>query len=277
MEVSPKTSSDIKKSHSFVGPEFLALKFVAPEFVTPKKGIYKAVVTGLISTSLLWGLPASHAIELIELTEQELSEIRGKFITPNNDIIYFGLSMTTSYISPLENHTVAMDLTLNNLDTTNPNLQITTSGTLGTELVDAPDLPTPNLAVLQIDGSVQHIQVAGNRNDVQNGLSLNVININEIPEITDGTAAFDGKRTFQTDQGLITQFHNLDDSLGYTIQSQGNLIVQQLGAKQLLQSVTVNGDTHDIINNIALDIAFDTVTQSTGGPAINLSNLVGLF
>jgi len=202
-----------------------------------------------------------------ELSEAELSEIRGMYVSPSR-VQYFGLSMTTQWGAPSRSiHQVGMSVAMEVTEGV-PHLEVSRSGTLGAEVasnqVKDADI---NPALEQIGGVVQGIQVAGIDNTIHNKLSVNVIESTPVDRSGEVGAFVPGRQVYQTDNGITTDFSISDKKLGYSITTEKGVVTQALAhnmtssTNQLLQSINIFGSGQQIVNSIRLDVAFDNTSQ----------------
>ncbi len=217
-----------------------------------------------------------------ELSETELSEIRGMYVSPSR-VQYFGLSMTTQWGTPSRNlHEVSMSVALGVSEGV-PQLQISRSGTLGAE-VDSNTVKDVDInpALEQVGGVVQGIQVAGVDNSIHNKLSLNVIESSPVEGSTEVAASLPARQSYQTESGISTNFSINNNKLGYSISTDKGVVTQALAhnmlsnTNQLLQSVNIFGSGQQIVNTIRLDVAFDNTSQlRTDGTYFGIRSIMG--
>ncbi|HBD12580.1 MAG TPA: hypothetical protein DCZ13_10565 [Porticoccaceae bacterium] len=225
-------------------------------------------------------LPTASGAIFDELSKQELSKIRGKFLSRSNGVKYFGISMDTRWGRPSQStHTVGMGLGVNLADKNAPSIKISRGGSLGSKVANTPG-PKINPALTQISGSAQNIQVAGNGNTIENKVELAIVGPESIASagivhhtkpmaapttpIQAGVPANETE-TFDSD-GVVTQFSSAPNSVGYSVETGDGTVVQQLGANplgnnSLLQSVSLAGHGQHIVNNVKMAVVLDTNRQ----------------
>lgn len=227
-------------------------------------------------------LPTASAAIFDELSKQELSEIRGKFLSRSNGISFFGISMNTTWGRPSQStHTVGMGLGINLANKNSPNINISRGGSIGDKVTNTPG-PAINPALTQISGSAQNIQIAGNGNTVENKVELAVAGPDSIasagivhntspaptqasPAPTQVGAPANDVETFNSD-GVVTRFSSTPNNVGYSIATESGTVVQQLGTNPLgnnalLQSASLAGHGQHIVNNIKMAVVLDTHRQ----------------
>ena len=225
-------------------------------------------------------LPTASAAIFDELSKQELAEIRGKFLSRSNGIKYFGISMNTPWGRPSEStHIVGMGLDVNLSDKNMPSIKISRGGTVGNKVANTPG-PAVNPALKQISGSAQNIQIAGNKNTVENQVELAIVGPEGIasagivhhtkPIAAPTTPIQAGAPANETEtfdsNGVVTQFSSAPNNVGYSIATGAGTVVQQLGTNplgnnSLLQSVSLAGHGQHIVNNVKMAVVLDTHRQ----------------
>lgn len=217
-----------------------------------------------------------------ELSETELSDIRGMYVSPSR-VQYFGISMTTQWGTPSHSiHQVGMSVAMQ-VTKGVPHLDVSRSGTLGAEVasnqVKDADI---NPALEQIGGVVQGIQVAGVDNTIHNKLSVNMIDSPPADRSGDTRDFSPGRQVYQTDNGITTDFSLSDKKLGYSISTDEGIVTQALAhnmtsnTNQLLQSANIFGSGHQIVNSIRLDVAFDNTSQlRTNSASFGIRSIMG--
>ncbi|MGD9983854.1 MAG: hypothetical protein AB7S51_06815 [Porticoccaceae bacterium] len=161
-------------------------------------------------------------------------------------------------------------------------------GTLGEPLANTPapapntPAPAPNGALAQIDGAVQAIQVSGSNNEVKNNVGYAVIPTDAAPVLADVQVTSPPvDQTFQNGD-MVTQF-TTTGGVGFTITSQGNQVTQRLGMNpvtnhsQLLQAVRLEGDGHNVVNDLMLQVAFENAQSQPDGLRFRADRVMNLL
>ncbi|MBV1932522.1 MAG: hypothetical protein KUG71_12500 [Porticoccaceae bacterium] len=217
-----------------------------------------ALASLTLAASTVFYIPVSSAALFDELSKNELSEIRGKFLRSGNILQYFGLSMNTTWGTPSGSaHSSGLNLGFH-LGGNSPTISITRSGSVG-DRVDGAAVIQPDTGLQQISGSVQSIQVGGNSNTLGNQLDLDVNGTNTAVASSSDPDLGTGVETYKSSDGVVTQFVNTDNTIGYSMQNNTGTVTQRLGANsfnkhQLLQSIKVAGNMQHIVNTIGLDV-----------------------
>lgn len=217
-----------------------------------------------------------------ELSEAELSAIRGMYVSRSR-VQYFGLSMTTQWATPgRSTHNVDMSIAVQ-VSEGRPNLRITRSGSLGSEvdssLVNEAEI---NPALEQIGGAVQSIQVSGIDNTVHNRVAINVIDSKSAVILSEAQDLPAGRHVYQTDSGVTTGFSISNDSLGYKVVTEQGVVTQAFSynalsnTNQLVQAANIVGNGQNIVNSVRLDVAFDNTQQlRTNNANFAIGSLMG--
>lgn len=137
----------------------------------------RLTLAAVVSTTMLYS-PFSTAIKFTELSTQQLDEIRGKYVSTKGNVVYFGVTMETQWSTPVETHTVAMEVGVDNSGQ-QASTTLKTYGTLGTQVDDDEFPDQPATATDNISGTVQSIQVAGDDNHVQNNVSVAITDVSD--------------------------------------------------------------------------------------------------
>lgn len=250
-----------------------SIKEVLHRLRAPRIGIALTSISLIASTAALYS-PVSSAAIFDELTKNQLADIRGKFLLRNNTLQYFGLSMNTSWGTP-SRPTYSSGLKLDfDLRGSSPVVSVTRNGSVGEKIADA-KIVEPDTAPQQISGSVQSIQVGGNNNTLGNQLDLDVNRSDKVVEnttqrslpVANATSSLGaGVETYKSDDGIVTQYVNTSNSIGYAVKNDVGTVVQRLGANslnkhQLLQSIKVAGNMQHVVNTIALDVRLNDRAQ----------------
>ena len=244
-----------------------------------------AVVTlGIILSSM-----ASANLKFTEVSEQQLSEIRGKFIA-RDKVRYFKLEMTTQWTDHSSfDHGAGLSLTMDISDRDNPKASITIGGSLGDRDDSNPRITNPIPATDNIEGISQTIQVSGSGNQIVNQISIDALELRTDQVATDGSGAADNllgnsSQSYKNSSGITTQFDLGGNNIGYAIKTPNNDVVIQklahntaLDAGQLAQSVALSNNFQHIVNNVRVQVAFDSLQATrTSALALASQSLIGL-
>ena len=209
------------------------------------------IISIAVALSMAFSSMASATLNFTEVSEQQLGEIRGKFIA-RDQVRYFKLEMTTQWAghSSLDNsspdssifdHHAGLSLTFDISDRDNPSASVTISGSLGDRDDSSPTIENPIPASDNIKGVSQTIQVAGSGNQIVNNLSIDAL---ELPshQISAGDQADDdllgnSRHSFRNANDITTQFNVGDNNIGYAIKTPDNdVVIQKLAHNTVLNA-----------------------------------------
>jgi hypothetical protein len=253
--------------------------------------IHKSVIIVLTSSLLVVSNANAAALssQMTELSDQTLSQLRGKFIAPG-EIMYFGVEMVTHWqASTGELVTASANL---GVDFSNAEPQIGFVPTITVQQnggsATAPS-STQNTAVASggagldnVTGVVQNIQVAGVSNGINNTIGLTVEasstpTTNNLPSVT-------GPQTASqiTPNGSTASVDLSSNRIGVavTVPDQGRAIQQirnTTAGGQVQQSVQVGGNLNQIRNRINLNVQMNPLSSNLSSSASDLLSSVRLL
>ena len=247
-----------------------------------------------VALTMAFSSMASANLKFTEVSEQQLGEIRGKFIA-RDQVRYFKLEMTTQWAGPSSalndsvfDHNAGLSLTFDISDRDNPSASVTISGSLGDRDENSPTIENPIPATDNIKGVSQTIQVAGSGNQIVNNLSIDALELSSdqsaAGDQAGGNLLGNSKHSYKNANDITTQFNVSDNNIGYAIKTPNNDVVIQklahstvLNAGQLAQSVAVSNNYQHIVNNVRVQVAFDSLQATrTSALAIASQSLIGL-
>lgn len=260
-----------------------------------------SAISAVVTLGIIFSSMASANLKFTEVSEQQLSEIRGKFIA-RDKVSYFKLEMTTQWTDHTTfDHGAGLSLTMHISDRDNPKASITIGGSLGDRDDSSPTIANPIPATDNIEGISQTIQVTGSGNQIVNRLSIDALELRPDQSATAGRSATAGKSTadgagatnnllgnssqsYKNSSGITTQFNLGDNNIGYAIKTPNNDVVIQklshnaaLDAGQLAQSVALSNNFQHIVNNVRVQVAFDSLQATrTSALALASQSLIGL-
>ena len=224
------------------------------------------------------------------VSDEDLSEMRGRFATPNG-ISYFGLEMQTLWYTPDGTATQAKLLISLDLggasrispqvfvswrrDESNSALEVP-AGRQGPAFANSGLIPLGGLET--VHGAVQSQQIAGADNTVRNAMTISIVPDASAAASTAGMTPLSGNTTRTFADGDTVQFLLNGGQVGIVMTGQGTDAVRQTvdsGANQLAQHVLINSDANDIFSRMNLTIGMDPATQSGRIGATNALNAMG--
>ena len=232
------------------------------------------------SAPLLAAPPSSGLEGLgVALSDDELSQMRGKYVTPE-EVSFFGISLTTSWQDEMGVTTLAR--LVFNVDfltgddgkplTTllvgwsregDPSMDITdTHQGYVPVLVPSQVLPVGNLE--SFDGAAQANVIAGADNIAANGLQIAIVPASSLPQLsTDGLQSIIESQYFGFSDGDQLSFEIGQNSLGLSMIGNNGLdsSLQALGGDvgQMLQQTMLNSDNNAVFNNATMIFGLDAL------------------
>jgi hypothetical protein len=215
----------------------------------------------------------------VALSDDELSEMRGKYVTPD-EVSFFGISLTTSWQDEMGITTLArlvfnVDF-LTGVDgkplTTllvgwsregDPSMDITdTHQGYVPVLVPGQVLPIGNLE--SFDGAAQANVIAGAGNVAANGLQIAIVPASSLPQLsTDGLQSITESQYYGFSDGDQLSFEIGENRLGLAMIGNNGLdsSLQALGGDvgQMLQQTMLNSDSNAVFNNATMIFGFDAM------------------
>lgn len=254
-----------------------------------------SAISAVVTLGIIFSSMASANLKFTEVSEQQLSEIRGKFIA-RDKVSYFKLEMTTQWTDHTTfDHGAGLSLTMHISDRDNPKVSITIGGSLGDRDDSSPTIANPIPATDNIEGISQTIQVTGSGNQIVNRLSIDALELRPDQSAIAGKSTADGagatnnllgnsSQSYKNSSGITTQFNLGDNNIGYAIKTPNNDVVIQklshnaaLDAGQLAQSVALSNNFQHIVNNVRVQVAFDSLQATrTSALALASQSLIGL-
>jgi len=264
----------------------------------PGKIFYCACL--LLTMALPIGAENLHGITGRELADNELGDLRGKFVS-GRDIVYFGVMMQTQWqTSSGYTHNMQMQMDINlaasavDSNPFRPTLTINRSTNLGTvQSANTPVSRSENFgagSLHTVSGVLQNIQAAGDDNTVANNISWEVTEQAapappQPPPPGLVTVTQSGNATLVNDAGVVSDVRIEPGSLGYTIQVPDTGRVTQLirsGGSHgtgIFQSTQLSSDQSRISNSIQLSVGLARQSAGVSRSSINrtLQSLQGLW
>lgn len=113
-----------------------------------------STISAVVTLGIIFSSMASANLKFTEVPEQQLPEIRGKFIA-RDKVRYFKLEMTTQWTDHTSfDHGAGLSLTMDISDRDNPKASITIGGSLGDRDDSSPTIANPIPATDNIGGDI---------------------------------------------------------------------------------------------------------------------------
>ena len=173
------------------------------------------------------------------LSDDELSELRGKYTTKQQDF-YFGLQLQTHYID--NHHQVTQQVQMQIELSADSDMRVSVADNLYST-TNKPITTTHG----QEKGLQQRIQIAGDNNQVKNHFDVKQGRLSPMENST----SIESNRDLSNDDGSVI-YTRQDGQIGYQASIDGATfsqgIMTQKNSKILLQSTAVKGSNHRIVN-----------------------------
>ena len=217
----------------------------------------------------------------IELKDQELSELRGRYVMPGR-IISFGIVMESSWTNA-QGDTIGAATSLQiQQSTIKPQFYVTTYSTQGNGATATQGSGTVigGAGLNTSTGVTQVVRAAGDGNSANNNVAINVSQVNQ------ASASSQQIGQVLTSGGSVTGYGTAGSvtvsaaSSGLTMQilannNQGNAL-QQIAQGGVLQSTTLLGNSNLVSSITQLNVVLQNNTSSVGALNGSLTQLKGL-
>lgn len=234
------------------------------------------------------------------LADEDLVEMRGKFISPDA-VSYFGISMLTSW-QDAQGVTTLARLAFN-VDFLNgasggigtPRLMIgwvrDGGGDPNMDIPGAPEGYVAGVGGLQVmpigaldtlDGAGQVNVIAGADNSTSNSLRFAVVPRNSVPEMSyEGLSPISSTQSIAFEDGDQLQFSLSNNEIGLTMTGSNGLdsSLQSLGGSfgQFLQQIMIQSSGNSVLNNASITVGVDALQNfervQVGGARMSMKGL----
>ncbi|CAD5110387.1 hypothetical protein [Zestomonas carbonaria] len=193
-----------------------------------------------------------------ELSDQELSQLRGRFVMPGQ-IVHFGFTMISSWENAqgqVLGARVSMQAQQNMY---RPVFRVSSLNSEPGNGVAPGNLQqtgtiSGGAGLHKVDGASQSIRAAGDNNLAQNDITLNVKHSNSAPALDTTGKPLTSPVQVSNSAGSV-QVTPANNSVQIAIQSNGQgSTLQQIGAGALLQNTRILGSSNVVKNLAALDV-----------------------
>lgn len=213
----------------------------------------------LMTLLVVFSLPihAANPFRAIELSDVELSELRGRYVMPGR-IIHFGVTMSSEWKNST-GQTLGAEVNLQVDNRAQPSLQITDLSSQSTGDHGAPALSGTGLVLgggglQEVSGISQSVRSAGDFNDALNNLEIVVSRDGQLASSGPAGLSPSGSRNFTNDVGSV----RIDVQGGVKIfldaGTQGSAM-QQIGSGNVVQQARFTGDLNNVRNLATLSVA----------------------
>ncbi|MGA3824311.1 hypothetical protein [Pseudomonas chlororaphis] len=237
----------------------------------------------LAAACLVTSFPAyaNAGFKPIEIKDQELSELRGRYVMPGR-IISFGIVMSSTWRNAsgdLIGATTSMQI---QQSTIKPEFYVSTikeSGNGSTPTQGSGNvIGGAGLATTQ--GVTQSVRAAGDRNSAYNNVSIDVKEASHAPALVpaQGQLLMSGQTISGSNAAGSVAVSATGGGIQMAIQANNNQgsAVQQVAQGGLLQNTRLLGDSNLVSNMTQLNVVLNNNGASTGALDCNLTQLKGL-
>lgn len=225
---------------------------------------------------------ASEVFKPVEIKDQELSQLRGRYVMPGR-IISFGVVMNSTWTNS-NGAMVGATTTLHLQNTLKPEFYVSTYSNESTGKPGQASQPgtgsvTGGAGLTTAQGVTQSVRAAGDNNSAYNNVDINVTEASQAPTVSQQGVLLTGNNPVSVSSGA----GNLTVSAtGGGIQvaiqatnNQGNSL-QQIAQGGVLQSTTLLGGGNRVNNMTQLNVVLRDNMPSVGVLDCNLDQLKGL-
>lgn len=237
--------------------------------------------TWLVAACLAASFPAHAQFKPIEVKDQELSELRGRYVMPGR-IISFGVVMSSTWQNA-RGDSIGATATLHVQQSSfKPQFYVSLSGDTGS---GAPVNPgtgtvTGGAGLGTTQGVTQSVRSAGDYNTAYNNVSINVKEGNSAPPVgTPQGVILGAGQTITGSNGAGTLSVSANGNgiqLGIQANNNQGNSVQRLAQGGLLQATTLMGGNNAVNNITQLNVVLRNNLPTAGALNCNLDQLKGL-
>ena len=224
---------------------------------------------------------AETSFKPIELKDQELSELRGRFVMPGR-IISFGLVMSSTWTNA-QGATIGASTSLHLQNSVKPQFYVSTYSQQGTPQQGKPDTGTGivlgGAGLGSGQGVVQSVRAAGDNNSALNNVDISISQSGQAPALTQQGSVLTATNpvSLSNAAGSISVAIN-NGAIQMAIaanNNQGNSL-QQIAQGGVLQNTTLLGGGNAVNNMTQLNMVLGNTLPSTEGLNSNLNQLKAL-
>lgn len=237
----------------------------------------------LAVTCMATCLPAHAAtvFKPVELKDQELSELRGRFVMPGR-IISFGIVMSSTWTNA-QGDSIGASTSMQVQSSVKPQFYVSTYASKNDNKQGTPNVGTGTViggaGLTTINGVTQSVRAAGDNNNASNQVDINVSEAGQAPIVNQQGTLLSANNPVK----LSNNAGNVSVSAnGGGVQlaisannNQGNSL-QQIAQGGVLQNTTLLGGGNAVNNMTQLNVVLRNNLPSAGALDCNLSQLKGL-
>ncbi|WP_028694201.1 hypothetical protein [Pseudomonas cremoricolorata] len=241
------------------------------------------ISTWLVAACLATSLPVhAQLFKPIEMKDQELAQLRGKYVMPGR-IISFGVVMSSTWQNAAGDRIGATTTLQVQQNVIKPQFYVSISGENGKGGV-----PGQGTGVVQggagltgnVQGVTQTVRVAGDNNSAYNDVAINVREASQAPDLAtpQGQALSAGTTLSGSSNAGTLSVSNSGNGIQMAITASNNqgASLQRLADGGLLQSTTLLGGSNAVSNMTQLNVVLRDNLPSSDALNCNLDQLKGL-
>ncbi|WP_371367085.1 hypothetical protein ACA097_26245 [Pseudomonas sp. QL9] len=233
----------------------------------------------LAATCLVICLPiqAAETFRPIELKDQELAQLRGRYVMPGR-IISFGVVMSSTWKNAVGDNIGARVSMQIQESTIKPQFYVTSTNEAGNG--GTPNAATGSITggagLNQTQGVTQSARSAGDYNSATNNVGINVSEADQAPAINNQGVPLNGTYSATNGAGTVTVNPSSGGiQMAINANGQGNT-VQQLASGGMLQATNMLGSSNLVNNVTQLNVVLRNNLPTVGALDCNLTQLKGL-
>jgi len=240
------------------------------------------VIPLLAATCIVACLPvqAESVFKPIELKDQELAQLRGKYVMPGR-VISFGIVMSSTWKNAVGDNIGAKVSMQIQESTIKPQFYVTTIDEPASGNPAPPAAGTGTVSggagLNQTQGVTQSVRAAGDYNTAANNVSIDVKEADQAPAVAQqGTPLNSAPISASNGAGTVSVTPG-NGSIQLAINANGQgAAMQQLAAGGLLQAAQMVGGNNAVNNLAQLSVVLKNNLPSSGALDCNLDQLKGL-
>ena len=225
----------------------------------------------------------------IEIQDQELAELRGRYVMPGR-IISFGIVMNSTWRNASGDLIGASTVMQIQAATVKPEFYVSTiqevgaGANAGANAASVPAVGTGNViggaGLATSQGVTQSVRAAGDSNTAYNDVAINVTEASAPPPIAapQGQALVSGQTISSSNAAGNVSVSANASGVQMAIQASGNqgTALQQIAQGGLLQNTRLLGSSNTVNNMTQLNVVLNNNGASLGALDCNLTQLKGL-
>ncbi|NUU36680.1 hypothetical protein [Pseudomonas sp. C2B4] len=226
----------------------------------------------------------------IELKDQELATLRGRYVMPGR-IISFGVVMTSTWENAkgevigarssmqIQQSTIKPQFYVSMIDEKPTSSTSTRSQDTSTNTSPGTGTVTGGNGLNSTQGVTQVVRAAGDNNTAYNNVDINVAKANQTPATQPPGQALDPGSTLTGSNGagsLSISSTGTGVQLNIVANNNQGSAMQRLGQGGLMQNTTLLGSTNQVRNLTSFNVVLRDSAQAAGSYNGNLDQLKGL-